>query len=180
MTEEPDHTRAKRLRASDAERERAARQVQDAVGEGRIPLDELDHRLASVLSAGTRAEVEAAVADLPAAVAPAPLRVHAVKAVSRLDGRWEVPAVLFVDGYDALIRLDFRDAVLRHPEVRIELAAQKSVVRLLLPPGASVSVHGLALHKGFVRNRAGVRRDPPGAPHFTVTGHVSKALLLLR
>ncbi|MFI0216952.1 DUF1707 domain-containing protein [Streptomyces lydicus] len=168
------------LRISDAEREWAIEQLQTALGEGRISLAELDKRLSQVYSADTRPEIDAVMADLPAARPLEALEVHRVKSIARIHGRWEVPAFLTVGCYDALIRLDFRQASIGHPAVRIDLSAAKSIVRLQLPPGASVSAHGLAVHKGLIRNRVADRSGLPGGTEFTITGHLTKALLFLR
>lgn len=168
------------VRVSEAERERVAEQLQAAVGEGRISLAELDQRLSLVYSADTRLEVDAVMADLPFARPLEALEVHRVKAFTRIDGRWEVPAFLTVGCYDAVTRIDFRQASIGHPAVRIALSAAKSIVRLQLPPGASVSVHGLAVHKGLIRNRMADRSGLPGGTEFTITGHLTKALLFLR
>jgi DUF1707 SHOCT-like domain len=53
------------VRASDAEREEYARIVRDAVGEGRLSLDEGDERLAQVYAAKFREELRPLVRDLP-------------------------------------------------------------------------------------------------------------------
>ncbi|WP_159049091.1 DUF1707 SHOCT-like domain-containing protein [Streptomyces sp. NRRL B-3648] len=170
----------KPLRVSDAERERVVEQLKAAVGEGRISLAELDQRLSLVYSADTRPEVDAVLADLPSVRPPQALEVRRVKSFARIDGRWEVPEFLTVGCYDAVVRLDFRQASIGHPAVRIDLSAAKSIVRLQLPAGASVSVHGLVVHKGLVRNRVA---DPGGhasGTGFTITGQLTKALLFLR
>lgn len=54
-----------RTRASDAEREEFARTVRDAIGEGRLTLEEGDERLAAVYAARYRDELGPLVADLP-------------------------------------------------------------------------------------------------------------------
>ena len=53
------------VRASDAEREEYARIVRDAVGEGRLSLDEGDERLATLYAVKFRDELPPVVADLP-------------------------------------------------------------------------------------------------------------------
>jgi hypothetical protein len=58
---------ADRLRASDAEREQYAEIVRDAVGEGRLTLDEGDERLGAVYAAKFRDELPPLVTDLPRA-----------------------------------------------------------------------------------------------------------------
>jgi uncharacterized protein DUF1707 len=66
-----------RLRASDADRERAVEALKAAFAGGRLTRDELDMRLGRALLARTYAEVAAATADLPARPAlagPGPAR----------------------------------------------------------------------------------------------------------
>ncbi|MEV7770805.1 DUF1707 domain-containing protein [Kitasatospora sp. NPDC086791] len=177
--ESQGRAKPKPLRISDAERERVVERLQTAVGEGRISFAELDQRLSLVYSADTRPEVDAVTADLPAARPLETVRIHRVKTIARFDGHWEVPALLSVECYDAVTRLDFREASIGHPVVRVDLSAVKSVVRLRLPPGASVSVNGLAVHKGFVRNRVTGRGGLPGGTGFVVTGDLLKTLLFI-
>jgi Domain of unknown function (DUF1707) len=54
-----------RIRASDAEREEFAKAVREAVGAGRLNLDEGDERLAKIYAATYRDELRPFVADLP-------------------------------------------------------------------------------------------------------------------
>lgn len=56
------------IRISDADRERAAAQLRDHYAEGRLTSDELDHRLAEVLSATTFGGLRTIMADLPGPV----------------------------------------------------------------------------------------------------------------
>jgi hypothetical protein len=56
------------LRASDAERERAAERLRAAAVEGRLTAAELEQRLETALAAGTRGELAALLSDLPAPV----------------------------------------------------------------------------------------------------------------
>lgn len=60
-----------RLRASDADRERAIEALKAAFTGGRLTRDELDVRLDRAMRARTYAEVAAATADMPARPAPA-------------------------------------------------------------------------------------------------------------
>lgn len=62
-----------RLRASDADRERAVETLKAAYAHGRLTRDELDARAGRALVARTYAELAAATADIPAPV-PAPAR----------------------------------------------------------------------------------------------------------
>lgn len=79
----------KAVRASDAERERIAKLVSDATGDGRLSIAEASERLERVYTTRFRHELDEFVADLPApevparppARFPARLRVHALIAV---------------------------------------------------------------------------------------------------
>ena len=53
------------MRASDADRERVAERLRDAVAEGRLTLDECDERLRGVWAAKTFGELNQLLADLP-------------------------------------------------------------------------------------------------------------------
>jgi hypothetical protein len=66
------------LRAADADRERTAERLRAAAAEGRLSPDELEERLEVALAARTYAQLEAAVADLPAAEPPAATPARAV------------------------------------------------------------------------------------------------------
>ena len=55
---------AARLRASDADRDLAVDILCAAVGDGRLTLDELEERVGAALSARTRAQLAALIADL--------------------------------------------------------------------------------------------------------------------
>lgn len=56
-----------RLRASDAEREAAAAELQVHAAAGRLEVEELDERMTAVLAARTRADIAGALGDLPEA-----------------------------------------------------------------------------------------------------------------
>lgn len=58
---------AGRVRSSDGEREEVAKLIREAVGEGRLTLDEGDERLAGIYASRYRDELRAFTADLPAA-----------------------------------------------------------------------------------------------------------------
>lgn len=75
------------VRASDTERERVAKLISTAAGEGRLSIAEADERLERVYAAKFRHELAEVVADLPDSAAPTPryrpsrLRLHAAVAV---------------------------------------------------------------------------------------------------
>lgn len=90
-----------RLRCSDAEREQTAAHVHEAVGEGRLTVDEAEERLGQVYRARYTDELAALTADLPAAGRTGPagwagvwaaLRAQILLEAAILAGR--VPAAL--------------------------------------------------------------------------------------
>lgn len=99
------------VRASDAERERVAKSVSDAAGEGRLTLAEADERMNLIYTTKYRHELAQFVADLPGepprpsaaplqrfAGAPKRLRVHATIAAvlsMLLIVRWVASGVPF-------------------------------------------------------------------------------------
>ncbi len=60
------------LRASDADRERAADRLRHAAGVGRLTIDQLDERLNAAYAARTRAELERLVVDVVVEDEPEP------------------------------------------------------------------------------------------------------------
>jgi hypothetical protein len=104
MNERQDIEKA--VRASDAERERIAKLISEAAGEGRLTVAEADERLERVYATVFRHELAEFVADLPRRQAPARLvdrfptrlRVHAAVAVVvsvMLIARWAAMDVPF-------------------------------------------------------------------------------------
>src|SRR5689334_3571492 len=61
-----------RMRISDADRSEVIDILQRATAEGRLDLDELDHRVAGALAARTWSDVDPLIEDLPLATEPAP------------------------------------------------------------------------------------------------------------
>ncbi|MER0245201.1 DUF1707 domain-containing protein, partial [Streptomyces sp. HSW2009] len=71
------------MRASDAERERVAEALREAVAEGRLTMEEFDERLEAAYTARTHADLEPLVRDLPV---PAALAHHAARPVAAGEG----------------------------------------------------------------------------------------------
>ncbi len=83
------------LRASDADRERAAERLRGATAEGRLSAEELEERLERALAARTEGELSVLVADLPPAEpspAPRPARGFALQG----RGRFIAVSILLV------------------------------------------------------------------------------------
>ncbi len=160
------------LRASNTERDAAAGQLQDAFAEGRLDDTEFDERMRAALTAKTHAELDAVVADLPAApgaqgarpvpvagVAPGRLAV-AYKGTVRRAGRWRVPERYTTVVYKGGGLLDLRAADLLSPVTTIRAVAYKSRITVLVPPGVRVEMTGFGINQGAEDLDGGVALAP--------------------
>ena len=68
----PDPTIDRTLRISDADREHAAAALGRHMSVGRLTMAEFENRLDTAYAATTRADLDAVLADLPAATRPSP------------------------------------------------------------------------------------------------------------
>ncbi|MEU6326603.1 DUF1707 domain-containing protein [Streptomyces sp. NPDC047049] len=182
------------LRASDADRERVAEILRDAVAEGRLAMEEFDERLDAAYQARTYRELEVLTADLPAgAAAPAPLSLRKESAAPapwaerivdgtqgssvglalmsgfQRKGRWTIgrrfTAACLMGGGE----IDLREADFAGPEVVITCWAVMGGVNILVPPGVGVEVRGVGIMGGFDAREEGVPGEP-GAPRVIVKG----------
>ena len=164
-------------RASDRDREQAAALLQEAHGDGRLDLEELDERLTQVYQAKTRPELARVTADLEPAEPAAPvghggqsdvLTFQLQHGRERRQGKWQVPPRISADVMHGSVRLDFTEAVLRSSHVLIEATVTHGSILLIIPPGWSVDVDQVKSNGGSVTNKA---VDPrAGAPRLQVTG----------
>jgi hypothetical protein len=180
------------IRISDADRERAAARLQQALAEGRITLDELEERLAVVYAARYAADLLPPFADLPgdhvvvvpqaAPVAPQPpdrpMVLRTGMGTLRRSGPWTVPPRIRVQSVMGSVILDFCDtAVPAIVDIALELGAASA--RLLLPDGASADLDGMVSGMGTIRSK--VASSPvPGRPHFRVHGRSAMGSVTVR
>ncbi|MBB5935178.1 DUF1707 domain-containing protein [Streptomyces zagrosensis] len=182
------------MRASDAERERVAEALREAVAEGRLDMVEFEERLERAYTARTHADLEPLVQDLPvpaSAVAPVvapgrprdgaglawPERIGdpptsrwgiAVMGGFQRSGGWVMPraftSVVLMGGGE----IDLRDARFEDRDVVIRCFAFMGGVSVIVPPDVEVNVSGIGIMGGFDHTAAGEgARD---APRVTVTG----------
>ncbi|MGV0853642.1 DUF1707 SHOCT-like domain-containing protein [Mycolicibacterium phlei] len=127
------------LRVSDAERAEVRRQLEQAVGEGRLTLDEFTERIDAVLVARTRGELRRAVADLPAVASDVVELSDWLSSITR-RGRWTVPSLIRLRTRVCDTTLDFTTAVLSSPVVTVEIDDYLSSTELILPDGATADM----------------------------------------
>lgn len=183
------------MRASDAERERIAERLRDAVAEGRLDMDEFGERLDAAYKARTRGELEPLVRDLPAPDGgPAPLAAAAASgtvdygrrigqpATSKgafafwsgfgRKGTWTVARRFTAVALQGGGEIDLRDADFEDRDTVIRCFTLMGGIQVTVPPDMQVDVRGFGFMGGF--GEAGSGGDPddiaPGSPRVTVTG----------
>ncbi|MGW2774646.1 DUF1707 SHOCT-like domain-containing protein [Streptomyces olivaceoviridis] len=184
------------LRASDADRDRVAGILRDALAEGRLDMGEFDERLEAAYKARTYGELAPLIRDLPVpgAVAPA-LAVSFVKspvaeggwagritgtegsstgAVAILSGfgrkgRWTVPRRFSCFTFMGGGELDLREADFAAGEVEIQCVVIMGGVQVIVPPGVEVVVRGIGVMGAFEYPRDDGPPEP-GAPRVIIGG----------
>ncbi|MEU9224448.1 DUF1707 domain-containing protein [Streptomyces massasporeus] len=145
------------LRASDAERDRIADILHDALAEGRLTADEHAERVEGVLRAKTVGELEVFIRDLPAAhrrgpgPAPAPLRptagaipidaddnVVAVFSGAVRKGRWRAGRRIHAYAIFGSVEIDLSEALFDHQQVVVKSYAIFGSVDIRVPENVSL------------------------------------------
>jgi hypothetical protein len=157
------------LRASHADRDQVVELLRVAAGDGRLSPEELDDRLERALTARTYAELAALTADLPGAAVVPPsagavsatpkdlVRIDVHGSSARRDGRWVVPKELDVKVRGGGVTLDFTEAVITQPLLRITAEVTGGGLRLITRPGIVVDAGDISQHGGGV-----TLPEPPG------------------
>lgn len=182
------------LRASDADRERVAEVLRDALAEGRLDMAEFEERFDATYRARTYGELAPITRDLPGAGVSVPAvsmvkqpvgggswadRIVGGEGSSRWAvavmggfqrrGRWTVPrrfhSVAFWGGGE----LDLREADFVDREVVVNCVAIMGGMNVVVPPGIEVVVRGIGIMGGFDHSQEGVLGDP-GAPRVILQG----------
>jgi hypothetical protein len=171
-----------RLRASDADRDQAAKVLSDALAEGRLTADEHAQRLDSVYAAKTQAELVPVIDDLPArataAASPAMAQpesrggrfVAIFGGISR-KGQWHPDPVTRIIAVFGGADLDLRDAVLPPSgEITLDITAVFGGADIKIPPEMRVIDTGTAIMGGRDITGDVGESDRPGAPVLRITG----------
>ncbi|MEV5505839.1 DUF1707 domain-containing protein [Streptomyces orinoci] len=173
------------LRASDADRDRIAEILREALAEGRLTAEEHAERVEGAYRARTLAELEPLVHDLPAAYrpadAPAPERppadgvrpeaganLIAVFGGAGRKGRWQVPARINAVAIFGGVEIDLTEATFTQQHVVINVVALFGGVDIKFPENVSVRCTGTGIFGGF---DVSTHEAPDAqAPVITVTG----------
>jgi hypothetical protein len=134
--------------ASDAEREQSIALLRDAVGEGRLTLEEFSERVGRAHAARTDQELASLARDLPSNPAPSgtPAAVseqhraycsHLIR-----SGPWSLPSRSSWRSICGTIDLDLRQARLEDRETVLEVYNLCGTVTVIVPEGIEVVVRG--------------------------------------
>ncbi|MET9778541.1 DUF1707 domain-containing protein [Streptomyces sp. NPDC006367] len=185
---------APELRASDADRERVAEVLRDALAEGRLDMEEFEQRLDATYRARTYGELAPITRDLPVGTVVAPKvsmtkepasagdwagritggegsSTWAVAVMSGFQrkGRWTVPKRFNSFAFWGGGEIDLREANFADGEVVINCVAIMGGMNVVVPPGVEVVVRGIGIMGGFDHREEGAPAEP-GAPRVIVTG----------
>jgi len=163
------------LRASDADREHTAELLRRAAGEGRLDVDELEERLATVYATRTQRELDALTADV---IAPqhrrhtprVPVRhgdggtrwLVAIMSGHDRKGRWRVGTNLNVVNVMGGSDLDFNDAELADDVVTVTVFSLMGGASIRVPDGMNVEISDFALMGGNDADVGNPLPDPGG------------------
>jgi hypothetical protein len=159
--------------ASDAERERSIVLLRDAVGEGRITLEEFSDRAGLAYAARTDQDLARLARDLPREVArfdspAARVEEHAAFCSHLVrGGPWALPARSSWRSIFGTIDLDLRQARLASRETTLKVSNFFGTVTVIVPEGIEVVVRGGGL---FASQKIESPERPPiaGGPRVTI------------
>jgi hypothetical protein len=160
------------VRASDADRDRVADILRDALAEGRLDAHEHSERLDAVYAAKTMGELEPLVHDLPAVHGhpadrhPRPSTEPAGEATgysgvastdnavaifggSTRKGRWRVAARTNAFALFGGIEIDLTQATFEHREIVINATAIFGGIEVKVPENVTLRGHGAGIFGGF-------------------------------
>jgi hypothetical protein len=129
-----------------------------------------------VLAARTRDELAPFTVDLPVTTAPDELTLRSRASALHRVGRWIVPRRLVVQTQSSNVRLDLTEAQVAAPAVEVVLQVRSSAVTLVLPPGASATVHDVELQSSTAKAKV----PDSGGLHVVVRGHLRSSRLRVR
>lgn len=170
---EPPEPRPTPILASDAERERSVALLRDAVGEGRLTLEEFSERIGLAQAARTDQELARLTRDLPndlttsAPLAAAPEEHRALCSHLIRSGPWSLPAHSSWRSIFGTIDLDLRQARLADTETALEVYNLFGTVTVIVPEGVEVVVRGGGLFASQ-KIQSPERASIAGGPRLTI------------
>lgn len=154
------------IRASDADRDRVAEILREALAEGRLDPEEHAERIDTVYRAKTLGELEPVIRDLPAAGtgrgqpgpdayvygprAPIPdQNLVAIFSASVRKGRWQAPARINAFALFGSVEIDLTEAVFPQQQVQINVTAVFGSVEIRVPENITLRSSGSGVLGSF-------------------------------
>ncbi|WP_423835996.1 DUF1707 SHOCT-like domain-containing protein [Streptomyces endophytica] len=155
------------IRASDADRDRIAAILREALAEGRLDPEEHAERIDTVYRAKTLGELEPVVRDLPAAGgrprpgpdasataygtgAPQPdQNLVAIFSAATRKGRWHVPARINAVAIFGSVEIDLTEAVFPQQQVQITVTSLFGSVEIRVPENVTLRSSGSGILGAF-------------------------------
>ena len=181
---------AANIRVGHRERDAVVAALQEAAGDGRLSMAELDDRLDAALQAKTYADLDVLVADLsvelpsraltsalPQAQRPPsagysredPLRLDGGMSSEKRGGVWTVPPFLLINQGLGSVKLNCLEATPAAQLIEIEVIGGAGSIVLVLPEGWAVDADRLS--KSWGSKSVDVPREPaPGKPLLLIYG----------
>ncbi|MFE7468898.1 DUF1707 domain-containing protein [Streptomyces sp. NPDC057499] len=176
------------IRASDADRDRIADILREAMAEGRLTADEHAERIDAVYRAKTVGELEPLIQDLPAAAGvarPAVPAAHGVQEAggpvgpadnlvavfsgSTRKGRWRVGARTNAFAFFGSVEIDLTEALFGQRLTVINATSVFGSVDIRVPENISLRGGGVGVFGGF--DVATLESGDPEAPVVVVNGY---------
>jgi hypothetical protein len=174
------------LRASHEDREQVAEALRVAAGDGRLSVEELGERLEKALAARTYGELAALTRDLPAGHSPAVeppselVRIGCRSGTAKREGRWVVPRRMEVRVRSGTVTLDFTEAVVTAPSLRVDASVGAGSLEFVIRPGIVVEAGDVAVRSGSIQVTSPWRPGVPVTLRIQVCGEVSSGTIRAR
>ena len=185
-----DPSPAGNIRVGHRERDAVAAVLQEAAGDGRLSMAELDDRLDAALQAKTYADLDPLVADLsvelpsrtlssdrPQAQHPPaagysredPLRLDGGMGTEKRRGVWTVPPFMLINQGVGSVKLNCLEATPAAQLIEVQVIGGAGSIVLVLPDGWAADTDRLS--KSWGSKSVKVPRDPaPGKPLLVIYG----------
>ncbi|GGU77587.1 hypothetical protein GCM10010211_49390 [Streptomyces albospinus] len=153
------------LRASDADRDRIAEILREALAEGRLDAEEHAERIDAVYRAKTLGELEPVVRDLPVAGErgrqPGPAyeaepaghlpdqNLVAIFSAAARKGRWRVPARINAVAVFGSVEIDLTEAVFPQQQIQINVTSFCGSVEIRVPENITLRSSGSGILGSF-------------------------------
>ncbi|WP_328319399.1 DUF1707 SHOCT-like domain-containing protein [Streptomyces sp. NBC_00388] len=189
LEKQPQQTRPVGIRASDADRDRIADILRDALAEGRLDAEEHSERIESVYRAKTLAELEPLVQDLPTAhnggrpdpgtaayasagepeTAVTAENLVAVFSSSTRRGRWRIGRRTNAFSLFGNIEIDLTEALFEQRTTVINATAIFGNVEVTVPENVTLRGSGTGIFGNFEVDT--LEAENPEAPVVVVNGY---------